>query len=122
MHVPPELYPMETALAEHFPHLRRAQVRGLALWVCGAILAHSACQSAVLAALLAHGGDHALRQRLREWLYDGADRAAPCAPRGSRSSAASRRCCAGCWFGGGATGAPWRSTRRCTATGSRRWW
>jgi Transposase DDE domain len=79
MHVPPELYPMETALAEHFPHLRPAQVRGLALWVCGAILAHSACQSAVVAALLAHGGYHALRQRLREWLYDGADRAAPCA-------------------------------------------
>jgi hypothetical protein len=79
MHVPPELYPMEAALAEHFPHLRPAQVRGLALWVCGAILAHSACQSAVVAALLAHGGYHALRQRLREWLYDGADRAAPCA-------------------------------------------
>ena len=79
MHVPPELYPMEAALAEHFPHLRPAQVRGLALGVCGAILVHSACQSAVVAALLAHGGYHALRQRLREWLYDGADRAAPCA-------------------------------------------
>jgi hypothetical protein len=81
MHVLPELYPMEAVLAEHLPHLRPAQRRGLALWVCGAILAHSACQSAVLAALLlpARGGYHALRQRLREWLYDGADRAAPCA-------------------------------------------
>jgi hypothetical protein len=81
MHVLPELDPMEAVLAEHLPHLRPAQRRGLALWVCGAILAHSACPSAVLAALLlpARGGYHALRQRLREWLYDGADRAAPCA-------------------------------------------
>ena len=39
----------EAALAEHFPHLRPARVRGLALWVCGAILAHGACQSAVVA-------------------------------------------------------------------------
>lgn len=81
MHVLPELDLMERVLADHLPHLRPAQRRGLALWVCGAILAHSACQSAVLAALLlpACGGYHALRQRLREWLYDGADRAAPCA-------------------------------------------
>lgn len=79
MQVLPELDLMEGVLADHLPHLRPAQRRGLALWVCGAILAHSACQSAVLAALLlpARGGYHALRQRLREWLYDGADRAAP---------------------------------------------
>ena len=81
MHVLPESSPMEGALAKHLPHLRQAQRRGLALWVCGAILAHRACQPAVLAALLlpARGGYHMLRQRLREWLYDGAERAAPCA-------------------------------------------
>jgi len=68
---------MERALSERFPHLRPAQQRGLALWVYGTILAQSACQNAVVA-LLTVGQWHALRQRLREWLYDGADRAAPC--------------------------------------------
>jgi hypothetical protein len=47
--------------------------------VLGAVLAQSACQSAVLAALLVHGRYHALRQRLREWLLDGTDKACPCA-------------------------------------------
>ena len=79
MHAPPELYPMELALAERLPHPRPAQRRGLALWVLGTVLARSACQSAVLAALLMHGRYHALRQRLREWLHDGRDKAAPCA-------------------------------------------
>jgi hypothetical protein len=32
-----------------------------------------------VAALLALGKGHILRQRLREWLYDGANKAAPCA-------------------------------------------
>src|SRR4051794_18679136 len=44
-----------------------------------AVLAHSACQAAVLAALLPWAPYHALRQRLREWLLDGADKAVPCA-------------------------------------------
>ncbi len=79
MHAPPELYLMQASLAEHLGHLRPAQRRGLALWVCGTILAQSACQSAVLAALLVHGRYHALRQRLREWLYNGAEKATPCA-------------------------------------------
>src|SRR4051812_45233414 len=79
MHVPRELYPIERALAEHLPHLRGPQRRGLALWVLGAVLAQSACQAAVLAALLVHGRYHALRQRLREWLLDGTDKACPCA-------------------------------------------
>jgi hypothetical protein len=78
MRVPREVYPIERALAARFAHLRPAQVRGLALWVCGTVQAQSACQSAVLAALLLHGHYHALRQRLREWLYDGRDKAAPC--------------------------------------------
>jgi Transposase DDE domain len=79
MHVPPQLHPMEEALAERLPGLRPPQRRGLALWVLGAILARSACQPAVLAALLPWAPYHALRQRLREWLRDGADKATPCA-------------------------------------------
>jgi len=79
MHDPPQLHPMEEALAERLPGLRPPQRRGLALWVLGAILARSACQSAVLAALLPWAPYHALRQRLREWLRDGADKATPCA-------------------------------------------
>src|SRR3954468_8706842 len=77
MHVPRELYPIERALAERLPHLRRPQRRGLALWVLGAVLAQGACQAAVLAALLPWAPYHALRQRLREWLLDGADKACP---------------------------------------------
>src|SRR5919205_2141694 len=79
MHVPRELYPIERALAERLPHLRGPQRRGLALWALGAVRAQSACQSAVLAALLPWAPYHALRQRLREWLLDGADKAVPCA-------------------------------------------
>src|SRR4051794_13128028 len=79
MHVRRELSPIERALAERLPHLRPPQRRGLALWVLGAVLAQSACQSAALAALLVHGRYHALRQRPREWLLDGTDKAAPCA-------------------------------------------
>jgi hypothetical protein len=69
-------------LSERFAELRPAHHMGLALWVFGAVLAHSACQSAVLAALVAAGVAHrdAVRQRLREWLDDGADKAKPCAP------------------------------------------
>jgi Transposase DDE domain len=77
--VPRELHPIERALAERPPHLRPPRRRGLALWVPGAVLARGACRSAVLAALLAHGRYHALRQR--EWLLDGTDEAAPCAAR-----------------------------------------
>jgi hypothetical protein len=78
MRVPPELYQMETTLAQRFPTLRPAHQRGLALWVYGTILAQSACQSTVITALLVLGKWDAIRQRLREWLYDGADKAAAC--------------------------------------------
>jgi hypothetical protein len=47
MHVARELYPIERALAERLPCLRPPQPRGLALWVLGAVLAHSARQLAV---------------------------------------------------------------------------
>jgi hypothetical protein len=78
MRFPQEWYQMEQAIAQHFPELRPAQQRGLTLWVYGTILAQSACQSAVISALWTMGAWHALRQYLREWLYDGADKAAPC--------------------------------------------
>src|SRR5947209_12727693 len=81
MHVPPRLHPMEEALAERSPGLRPPQRRGSALWVPGAILARSARQPAVLAALPPWAPCHALRQRLRERLRDGADKATPRAAR-----------------------------------------
>src|SRR3954468_21968664 len=118
MHVPPQPRPMERALAERLPHLRRPQRRGLALWVLGAVLAQGACQAAVLAALLPWAPYHALRQRLREWLLDGADKACP-APRRSRPRPASRPCCAGSWAGGKGASWRWRSTPPPTA---RTWW
>src|SRR4051794_2338536 len=84
MHVPPQLHPMERALAERLPHLRGPQRRGLAFWVLGAVLAQSACQAAVLAALLPWAPYHALRQRLREWLLDGAGQGLPMRRAGRR--------------------------------------
>jgi hypothetical protein len=79
--VPGSSYQVEPLLSEHLPTLRPAERRGLALWVLGAILAGSACQNAVLAALEPRGLPwHATRQRLREWTYAGPERTAPCAP------------------------------------------
>jgi hypothetical protein len=78
--VPAPCYQLAPDLERWLPHLRPAQRAGLALWVLGAIVAGSACQSAVLAALEPLGHPrHATRQRLREWTYAGADRVAPCA-------------------------------------------
>ena len=62
------------------PQLRRAERDGLALWVVGLLTAKSCCERAILTAMAPLGyAEHALRARLREWLYDGAARAAPCA-------------------------------------------
>jgi Transposase DDE domain len=77
MRLPREAYPIQEALTVHLPTLRPAQVRGLTWWVYGAILAGSACQTAILVALRPLGATAALHQRLREWLYDGADTAVP---------------------------------------------
>ena len=71
-------YQMQQVIETHLPHLSRPQLTGLALWVCGAIFAGSACQNAVASALSAKGNWNSLRQYLREWLYDGSDRARPC--------------------------------------------
>ena len=78
MRFPREYYQMYQAIEHPFPDLRPAQQRGLVLWVYGTILARSACQNSVIAALLAIGRWQSLRQYLREWLYDGKDKAAPC--------------------------------------------
>ena len=79
MRLPTECYRIHETLREHLPTLRPAQHRGLALWVYGTLLAQSACQHAVISALAGVGSWHTVRQALREWLYDGADKAAPCA-------------------------------------------
>jgi hypothetical protein len=78
MHVPKAVSHMETQIQHYFPHLRASQQQGLALWVYGTILAKSACQNAVVLALHMLGRWNTLRQRLREWLYAGQDKAAPC--------------------------------------------
>ena len=78
MRVPREVYQFEDEIETGLPNLRKSERRGLALWVYGSIMAQSACQTAVIEALATLGGRHALRQRLREWLYNGKDRAAPC--------------------------------------------
>ena len=78
MRLPRECYQVQKLIEPHLPHLRHAQLSGLALWVCGAILAGSACQNAVASALLPRGNWNSMRQHLREWLYDGSDRARPC--------------------------------------------
>ena len=78
MRYPTECYHILQKITEHFPNLRPAQQRGLALWVFGTILAGSGCQNAVIAAFSVLGGFDTVRQHLREWLYDGKDKAAPC--------------------------------------------
>lgn len=77
MRLPREYDQLDAAIGAHLTALRPAQRGGLTLWVSGAVLAGSACQAAVVAALVPLGGAHALRQRLREWLDDGADKAVP---------------------------------------------
>ncbi len=79
MRVPRECYQLIDELELRLPNLRPAQHRGLALWLWGTIAAGSACQVAVTGALLPlFSTEHAVRQFLREWLYDGNDRAARC--------------------------------------------
>ncbi len=78
MRLPRECYQMQKTIETHLPHLSQPQLTGLAMWVCGAILAGSACQNAVASALSAKGNWNSLRQYIRQWLYDGSDRARPC--------------------------------------------
>ena len=69
---------MQQVIETHLPDLTQAQLTGLAWCVCGTILAGSGCQNAVASALSPWGRWNNLRQYLREWLYDGSDRARPC--------------------------------------------
>jgi hypothetical protein len=78
--LPRACHQLDATIGTFLPTLCPTQRRGLPLWVYGTVLAGSACQVAVVAALLPLAGLHALRQYLREWPYDGADRAAPCHP------------------------------------------
>ena len=66
MRLPRECYQMKQLIQTHLPHLTQTQLTGLAWWVCGTILAGSACQNAVAAALSTRGNWHNLRQYLRE--------------------------------------------------------
>jgi Transposase DDE domain len=79
MHDPAACYQMNAMIERHLPHLRPAERAGLVLWLRGAIMAKSACEGAVVTALAAiWGHEDAIRQRLREWLRDGADKLVPC--------------------------------------------
>ena len=76
----PAVSHVQSLVETHLPALRPAQHRGLAEWVAGVLAAGSGCEAAILSALEPLGVEpQALRARLREVLYDGTDRAAPCA-------------------------------------------
>ena len=77
MRFPSERYQIHQTLRQTMPHLSETQSKGLALWVFGTITARNGCQNAVALALAFTGGFFAVRQRLREWLYYGADRSTP---------------------------------------------
>ena len=78
MRLPAECYQIMKELEQRLPGLDRYQLRGLAMWVSGAILSGSACQNAVATALLGRTGNfNSVRQYLREWLYDAQDRCWP---------------------------------------------
>ena len=64
MRLPRECYQMQQVIETHLPHLSRPQLTGLVLWVCGAVLAGSACQNAVASALSPWGRWNNLRQYL----------------------------------------------------------
>jgi hypothetical protein len=71
---------VQSLVETYLPALRPAQHRGLAEWVAGVLAAESGCEAAILSALAPLGVEpQALRARLRALLYDGGDRAAPCA-------------------------------------------
>ena len=77
MRIPRELYQMERQITQRLPALRPAQIFGLTLWVYGSVLAKSACMNAVLVELERLMPWATARQRLREWLKDGEDKARP---------------------------------------------
>ena len=62
MRFPAECYQMQKSMEHYMPHLRESQLKGLVLWVYGAILAGSACQNAVGTALSFMGSFNSIRQ------------------------------------------------------------
>ncbi|HEY2950218.1 MAG TPA: hypothetical protein VGJ53_17775, partial [Micromonosporaceae bacterium] len=70
------VYAWRAEVAAHLPRLSGPQVTVLALWSFGMVLAGSCGQTAVSAVLAAGLGraENTLRQRLREWCYDAADK------------------------------------------------
>ena len=79
-HPVPAVSHVQQVTETFLPHLRPAQQRGLAEWVAGALAAQSGCEQAILTRLETLGlPAHATRARLREFLCDGTERAAPCA-------------------------------------------
>jgi hypothetical protein len=79
MRLPVEASRIAEEIATVFPHLAPAQQAGLVDWVVGVLVAGNGGQSRVAAALarLTHRADNTVRQRLREWLYDGGDKCVP---------------------------------------------
>ena len=66
----------ERTVSRYLPHLSRPQAHVLALWSYGMVLAKS-CGITSVAALLAdllNSSVSTLRQQLREWCYDAADK------------------------------------------------
>ena len=51
MRLPRECYRMQKTVETHLLHLSQPPLTGQAPWVCGAILAGSACRNAVASAL-----------------------------------------------------------------------
>lgn len=78
MRFPRELYQIEAQITQQLPCLRPAHALVLALWVYGTVLAKSACMNAVVLELAPFLAPNTARQRLREWLKDGRDKARPC--------------------------------------------
>lgn len=81
MRLPPVFSDLDTELSTAFaPALTPGQCRSLTAWVAGTVVAGSACETLVTTALVetfALGGEHAIRQRLREFVRNGDEHAAP---------------------------------------------
>jgi hypothetical protein len=69
-------YQWRATVATHLPHLTKPQSTVLALWSFGMVLAHSCALTAVAGFMadLCGQTDNTMRQRLREWCYDAADK------------------------------------------------
>lgn len=82
MRLPDRFSPLTDALSTHFAAvLTPGQQGDLAAWVAGTLLAGSGCLTLVVTALvetLGVGQWDRVRQALKEWLLDGAERSAPC--------------------------------------------